>query len=69
MVFSKLINSKFKKTNFIQFSAKCTQKTLISIDYEENHILNTNSTSLLGLIPDDTLSWKPHVDLLCSKLK
>ena len=50
MVFSKLINSKLKKTNFIQFSAKHIKKTLIPIDYEENYILNTNSKSFLGLM-------------------
>jgi len=59
----------FKKTNFVKFSAKHTQKTLTSIDYEENHILNTNSTSFLGLILDDALSWKPHINQLCSKLR
>ena len=58
-----------KKTNFVQFFAKHTQKTLTSIDYEDNHILNTNSTSFLGFILDDGLSWKPHINQLCSKLR
>ena len=54
-----------KKTNFVRFFAKHIQKTLTSIDYEENHILNTNSASFL----DDALSWKPHINQLCSKLR
>jgi len=58
-----------KKTNFVLFFVKHSQKTLKSIDYEENHILNTNSTSFLGLILDDALSWKPHINQLCSKLR
>jgi hypothetical protein len=44
-------------------------RTLSSIDYEENYILNSNSTRFLGLILDDTLSWKPHINQLCTKLK
>jgi hypothetical protein len=63
------LNLNFEKTNFVLFSAKHTKKTLNSIDYEENYILNSNSTSFLGLILDDTLSWKPHINQLCTKLK
>ena len=58
-----------KKTNFVQFSAKQAKITLNSIAYEENYILNTNTTSFLGLTLDETLSWKLHIDQLCTKLK
>jgi hypothetical protein len=58
------LNLNLKKTNFVQFFAKHTKKTLNSIDYEDNYILNSNRTSFLGLILDDTLSWKPHTNKL-----
>jgi hypothetical protein len=64
-----LLYLNLKKTNFVQFSAKHTKNTLSSIAYEGNHIANLNSKSFLGLILDDTLSWKSHIDQLCSKLK
>jgi hypothetical protein len=58
-----------KKTNFVQFFVKKAKNTLNSIAYEKNYILNSDSTSFLGLILDETLSWKLHIDQLCSKLK
>jgi len=70
MIFNKLIASKLKKkTNFVQFFAKQAKNTLNSIAYEKNYILNSDSTSFLGLTLDKTLSWKLHIDQLCSKLK
>jgi hypothetical protein len=63
------LNLNFETTNFVQFPAKHIKKTLNCIDYEENYILNSNSTSFKGLILDDTLSWKPHTNQLRTKLK
>ena len=57
------------KTKFIQFSTKLTLGTIIGIDYEFNHIVNSQSTSFLGLILDKTLSWQLHTDKICTKLK
>ena len=45
------------KTKFIQFSTKINMRTTICIDYEKNHIENSQSTSFLGLILDTTPSW------------
>jgi hypothetical protein len=64
-----LLYLNLKKTNFVQFSTKQTKNTLGSIAYEENYITNVNSTSFLGLILDDTLTWKAHTDQLCSKFQ
>ena len=44
------------KTKFIQFSTKLNLGTSVCIDYEINHIENSQSTSFLGLILDRTLS-------------
>ena len=57
------------KTKFIQFTTKINTRTPISIDYEQNHIESSQSTSFLGLILDKTLSWQSHIDKICAKLK
>jgi len=59
----------FNKTKFIQFSIKINFGTSTCIDYEHNHIENSQSTSFLGLILDKTLSWQLHIDKICAKLK
>jgi hypothetical protein len=38
------------------------------IDYGNNQIAKSNHTKFLGLIMDNMLSWKEHVDWLMSKL-
>jgi len=64
-----LLHLNLKKKKFVQFFAKQAKNTLNSIAYEKYYILNSDSTSFLGLILDETLSWKLHIDQLCSKLK
>jgi len=59
----------FNKTKFIQCSTKYNLGTLICIDYEHNHIENSQSTSFLGIILDKTLSWQLHINNICAKLK
>jgi len=57
------------KTKFIQFSTKYNLGNSICIDYEHNHIENSQSTSFLGIILDKTLSWQLLIDKICAKLK
>ena len=59
----------FNKTKFIKFSTKYNLGTLTCIDYEHNHIENSQSTSFMGIILDKTLSWQLHIDKICAKLK
>jgi hypothetical protein len=40
----------------------------IHINYDSDQIVNASNTKFLGLITDNTLSWKGHVDWLMSKL-
>jgi len=40
----------------------------VNINYKTNRINNVFYTKLLGLTLDSTLSWKPHMDQLISKL-
>ena len=63
-----LLNLNFKKTSFVQFSAKHVKHTVNSIASGKNNIINSDGVSFLGLTLDKTLSWKLHIDQLCSKL-
>ena len=38
------------------------------ISYDNKHITDISSIKFLGLIIDDTLSWKKHTDQFMSKL-
>jgi hypothetical protein len=63
-----LLTLSFNKTNFIQFSTKHNETTQTHIKYEDKYIQNTNRTTFLGLIVENTLSWQSHLDKLSSKL-
>jgi len=41
--------------------------TISSIVYEKNYLTNSDSVRFLGLTLDKNLSWKLHIDQLCSK--
>jgi hypothetical protein len=47
-----LLHLNFKKTNFVQFSAKQANNTINSIALGKNVILNSNTASFLGLTMD-----------------
>jgi hypothetical protein len=63
-----LLTLNFNKTNFIQFSTKHNETTQAYTKYEDKYIQNTNRTTFLDLIVDNTLSWQSHLDKLSSKL-
>jgi hypothetical protein len=74
---SELINDWFKanllmlncdKTNYIQFMTKNSSAINVNIGYDNKQIVNSTNTKFLGLIIDDTLFWKSHIDWLMSKL-
>jgi hypothetical protein len=52
----------------MQFNSKNEKTNNISINYNNNHITSTQSVKFFGLITDNTLSWKAHIDYLCNKL-
>ena len=56
------------KTHFLQFLTKKQDATKIQIVTSNSVITNTNSTKLLGLTIDNTLSWKEHIFDLTSRL-
>jgi hypothetical protein len=56
------------KTHFLQFFTKKQNATKIKIVSSNSVITNTNSTKLLGVTIDNTLSWKEHIFYLTSRL-
>jgi hypothetical protein len=42
--------------------------TVTQINYDQRSISNVTETRFLGLIIDDALSWKQHIDLVISRL-
>ena len=57
------------KTNYTIFHAKKKAHTCIDKFYIDNNVISkTSTTKYLGLIIDDELSWRPHVEDLCNKL-
>jgi len=57
-----------EKTYYILFKTKNRQPIDISKCLDNNRISNNLYTKFLGLILDNTLSWKPHIDPLINKL-
>jgi hypothetical protein len=58
----------FDKTYYIQFLTKNSNAVDMHIDYGNDQIGKSTNTKFLGLIVDNTLSWKEHVNWLMSKL-
>ena len=63
-----LITLNLEKTYFIQFINKsiCNSDKQIKID--NNHITTVNEIKFLGLIIDNKLSWKGHINHIILKL-
>jgi len=58
----------FKRTHYLHFRTKNSQVINVNISYVNKHITNIASTKFLGLINDETLSCKNHIDQLMYKL-
>ena len=65
---SNLLTLNYNKTTFLQFLTKINKEIKIQIIASNSIITNINSTKLLGLILDSTLSWNDHIIALTSKL-
>jgi hypothetical protein len=52
----------------MQFLSKTNCAVNVNINHKSNQISNVCCTNFLGLTLDSTLSWKPHIDQLISKL-
>jgi len=58
-----------KKTNYIIFKTTRKKKNLnISLIMNNQHIRNVKETKFLGIIIDEHLTWKSHIDCIAKKL-
>jgi hypothetical protein len=63
-----LLTLNVSKTQYIEFKTKKYFNIHTQINYEQKYLTNSTETKFLGLIIDDTLSWKQHTEQLASKL-
>jgi len=65
---SNILTLKCNKTHFMQFLTKKQNERKFQIIAHNSIKANISSTKFLGLIIDNTLSWKDHIAALTSKL-
>jgi hypothetical protein len=58
----------FNKTHYLQFNKKTSKDYDLKLNYQGNYIKSSTNIKFLGLIIDDSLSWKAHIDQIISKL-
>ena len=63
-----LITLNLNKTYFMQFINKSTGNSDIQITIDYKHTATVKETKFLGLIINDKLSWKGHIDYIIPKL-
>jgi hypothetical protein len=63
-----LLTLNFDKTYFIHFMKKNSQVIVMHFIHGNNQLAKSTNTRFLGLIIDNMLSWKGHVDWLMTKL-
>jgi hypothetical protein len=63
-----LLTLNFDKTHYVQFLTKNSSAMKKHTAYDNNQIVKSTNTKFLGLIIDNMLSWKSHVNWLMSKL-
>jgi len=64
--FSDLLALNFGKTHLMQFVIKHSSLNVMNINY--NNKINTSAVKFLGIIINNTLSWKSHMDVITPKL-
>jgi len=58
----------YNKTHNLQFNTKNSWDYDLKLNYQGNYFKNSSNTKFWGLIIDDSLSWKAHIDQMMSKL-
>lgn len=58
----------YKKKQYLQFKTQNSKDYQIRLNFMDNFVNKSSQTKFLGLIIDDTLSWKAHIDNIMSKL-
>jgi hypothetical protein len=58
----------YNKTNYMQYKEKNSWDYNLKLNYQGNYIKSSTNTKFLGLIIDDSLLWKVHIDQMIPKL-
>jgi len=58
----------YNKIYYLQFNTKNSRDYDLKLNYQGNYIKSSTNTKFLGMIIDDSLSWKAHIDQIMSKL-
>ena len=53
----------YNKTHFLQFNMKNSMNYDLKLKYQGNYVKSSSNTKFLGLIIDDSLSWKAPNDV------
>ena len=56
------------KTHFMIFGLNNVHENLASIKFDNQVVHRANEVRYLGIIIDDKLCWKPHINCICDKL-
>ena len=57
----------YSKSNFMLFTSK-KKKIKFKLEINNNHITETDSKKYLGVIINNKLIWKTHIEHICSKI-
>ena len=57
----------YSKSNFMLFTSK-KKKSKFKLEINNNHITEPDSVKYLGVIIDNKLIWKTHIEHICSKM-
>jgi hypothetical protein len=63
-----LLSLNFDKTYFMKFQTKNNSLNEMNITNNNKIISNTSNLKFLGIIIDNTLSWKSHIDMIAPQL-
>jgi len=58
----------YNKIHYLQFNMKKSWDYDLKPNYQGNYVKSSSNTKFWGLIIDDSLSWKAHIDQMMSKL-
>ena len=68
LVKTNLLSLNPNKTHYMQFVNKNSSQIDLNIRHKNEKIAKTCTTKFLGLVIENTLSWKTHIDNIVPKL-
>jgi hypothetical protein len=63
-----LLSLNLDKTHYMQFITKSSSLLDLNVGYDNKQIYNISNLKFLGIVINNTLSWKNHVDMILPKL-